>query len=60
MDILKGKVAEKPQWYDSLTRGDCRVCKHRTACGDIFPSEGCCPANSGGETWAKFEEVKSE
>ena len=37
-------------------RKDCSQCKFEQACGDIFPVEGKCPANNGGETWARFEE----
>lgn len=41
-------------WWEHLRRKDCQKCKYKKACGDIFVDEGQCPANSGGEEWAKF------
>jgi len=35
-------------------RKDCAKCKFKNWCEDIFEEEGICPADRGGETWAKY------
>ena len=43
------------EWWRNLKRSDCRFCVHKRECGDIFPEEGKCPANSGSEKWAYYQ-----
>jgi len=45
---------QEKEWWEMLHRKDCQKCKFKKLCGDIFEKEGECPANTGGEKWAKF------